>query len=92
MINMTMSQCLVFNASFASDIINDFQEKAILFHGTFHRLKFTTAITQKISETNSRKTHHGKRFISVFQEISASINKTLIFAGGLGTTLSYYEV
>ena len=30
--------------------------------------------------------------ISVFQEFTSSINKTLILAGGLGTRLSFYEV
>ena len=38
MVNMTMPQCLVCNASFASDITK-IEEKAIQFHGTFHGLK-----------------------------------------------------
>ena len=32
-----------------------------------------------------------KSLISVFQELSASINKTFVFAGRLGTMLSFYE-
>ena len=36
--------------------------------------------------------HNEKILISVFQEISSSINKTFIFAGRLGTGLSFYEV
>ena len=36
--------------------------------------------------------HNGKSIISVFQEFSASINKTFLLAGRLGTRLSFYEV
>ena len=36
--------------------------------------------------------HYGKILISVFQEFFASINKIFIFAGGLGTTVSFYGV
>ena len=36
--------------------------------------------------------HSGKSFISVFEEFSSSINKTFIFAGGLGAGLSFYGV
>ena len=36
--------------------------------------------------------HYEKNLISVFQEVFASINKTIIFAVALGTRLSFYEV
>ena len=36
--------------------------------------------------------HKRKSLVSVFQEFSASINKTFILAGRLGTRLSFYEV
>ena len=48
-------------------------------------------ITDKIFKNNSifhgEIAHYGKSFISVFQEFSASINKTVILAGRLGTTI-----
>ena len=36
--------------------------------------------------------HNGKSLVSVFQEISASINKTFSLAGGMSTRLSFYEI
>ena len=53
-------------------------------------------ITHKIFETNSsfhvqyRTTEKG--LISVFQKFSATINKTFILAGTVGTRLCFYEV
>ena len=35
--------------------------------------------------------HNEKGLISVFQEILVNVNKTFIFAEGLGTRLSFYE-
>ena len=35
--------------------------------------------------------HIGKSLISVFQKLSAGINKTFILAERLGTRLSFYE-
>ena len=35
---------------------------------------------------------YDRGLISAFQEFSASINKTFVFAGGLGTSLSFYRV
>ena len=50
-------------------------------------------ITHKMFEINFCEiAHNGKSLISVFQEFSASINKTFILAGRLGTRLSFYEV
>ena len=52
-------------------------------------------ISYKIFETNYsfhvkwRTT--GKGLIAVFQDFFASLNKILIFAGGMGTGLSFYE-
>ena len=36
--------------------------------------------------------HSGKSLISIFQEISSSISKAFILAGGFGTGLSFYGV
>ena len=36
--------------------------------------------------------HNGKRLISVFQELPATINKTFILAGSLHTGLSFHGV
>ena len=36
--------------------------------------------------------HSGKNLIFLFQEVSASIDKAFILAGGLGTGLSFYGV
>ena len=68
-------------------------------HGVKYSLdilsEFYAAITRKIFKTNSSfhvKVHHGKSLISGFQEFSASIKKTFILEGRLGTRLSFYEV
>ena len=45
-----------------------------------HELKFSC-----------QREHNGKSLISVFQEFSASINKTFILTGRQGTRLSSYE-
>ena len=55
---------------------------------------YGAAIIHRIFETNSGFdgiAHNGKCLISVFQEFAASIDKTFILAGGLGTGLSFYE-
>ena len=39
-----------------------------------------------------RNSAQRKSLIYVFQEFSASVNKTFIFAGTLSTRLSFYEV
>ena len=50
-------------------------------------------IVHKIFETDSSfHAQYEKSLISVFQKISASINKIFILAGRLGTRLSSYEV
>ena len=50
-------------------------------------------IIHKIFENDSSfHVHYEKSLISVFQKISASINKIFILAGRLGTRLSSYEV
>ena len=36
--------------------------------------------------------HYGKTLISVFEDILASVKKILILAGGLGASLSFYEI
>ena len=46
--------------------------------------------SQKYS--NSQMAHNGKSLISVFQKLSASINKTFILEGRMGIRLSFYEV
>ena len=46
----------------------------------------------KIPETNSSFQPKGKSLISIFQDFSSSINKTVILARRLGTKLSFYEV
>ena len=57
---------------------------------------FPETITHKIFETNSifpvKERTVGKILVSVFEEISASINKTVILAGRLHTRLSFYDV
>ena len=64
---------------------------------------FGTDIYGKIIYNNSQNiwnllwfsceiSHNGKSLVSVFQEFSASINKTFILVGRLGTKLSFYEV
>ena len=62
----------------------------------FDRWPFLTTITHKIFKTNSsffcEIAHYGKSFISVFEEFSASINKTFILAARLGTRLLFYEI
>ena len=41
----------------------------------------------------SRETsHYGKSLIAIFRKFFAIINKIFIFAGRLGTSLSFYEV
>ena len=54
-----------------------------------------TTINHKIFDTNSCfhvKAHKRKSLISVFQELSASVNKTLKLAGSLGTRISFHGV
>ena len=54
-----------------------------------------STIAHKIFETSSsfhKIADNGKSLISVFQEFTATINKTFILAGRLGTRLSFYEV
>ena len=36
--------------------------------------------------------HYGKNLISVFQQFFASVDKIIILAERLGTTLSFYEI
>ena len=50
-----------------------------------------TAITHKVY-FSCEIAHNGKSLISVFQEFSASTDKTFILAVGPGTRLSFYEV
>ena len=51
-------------------------------------LFLSSTTIHKIFDTNSSfHVKYGKSFISVFQEFFASINKTFILAGGLGTGL-----
>ena len=57
---------------------------------------FPKTTTHKILATNSsfnmKERTTGKKIISVFEEVSASINKTFILAGRLNTRLLFYEV
>ena len=50
--------------------------------------------SHKIFETNSsflrEIAHYGEGLIAIFRKAFANINKIFIFAGGLGTSLSFY--
>ena len=72
-------------------------DKVLTLRNVKHSLSLTalvagTRIIHKISEFSCEITHYGKSLISDFQEFFDSINKTSILAGGLGTTLSLYDV
>ena len=73
-----------------SEAVNPFPKCGVL-KGSLNKNEPT--VTHKIFETNSCEiAHNGKSLISVFQELSANINKNLILAGRLRTRLSFYEV
>ena len=73
-----------------NETVNPFPKCGIL-KGSLNKNEPT--ITHKIFETNSCEiAYNGKNSISVFQELSANINKKLILAGSLRTRLSFYEV
>ena len=60
----------------------------------FQKVKPT--ITHKISESNSnfnlKIAHSGESLISIFKELSSSINKTFVLARRLDIRLSFYVV
>ena len=69
--------------------------KAVKFEGVWDELESKKKVSRnnnsEMFATNSCAQNR-KGLISVFQEFSASINKTFILAGRLGASLSFYEM
>ena len=59
------------------------------FWGKLKEKKFPETINHKIS---CKIAHNGQILIFAFQELSSSINKDFILAGGVDTRISFHEV
>ena len=73
-------------------LIDSKNVKEINFVGVWGELESKEIFQYLKLHFSCETVHNVKSLISVFQEFSASINKTFILAGRVGTRLSFHEV